>query len=84
MSSFGESKKTIIEESLSWIAREYYSNNFDEDKEVQRQFLLDTLDVLRYICGEWGWWNNMRLIKEYLSDYNTPSMEFKNNETIKS
>ena len=55
MSSFGESNKTRIEENLSWIAREYYSNNFDEDKEAQRQFLLDTLDVLRYICGEWGW-----------------------------
>ena len=27
MSSFGESNKTRIEENLSWIAREYYSDN---------------------------------------------------------
>lgn len=54
MSSFGDgNKKTRIEEELNWIAREYYSENFYEDKEAQRQFLLDTLDVLRYICGEW-------------------------------
>lgn len=54
MSSFGDgNNKTRIEESLSWIAREYYSDNFDEDKEAQRQFLLDTIDALRYICGEW-------------------------------
>lgn len=54
MSSFGdENNKTRIEEELSWIAREYYSEDFSEDKEAQRQFLLDTLDVLRYICNEW-------------------------------
>ena len=54
MSSFGDgNNKTRIEESLSWIAREYYSDDFYEDKEAQRQFILDTLDVLRYICGEW-------------------------------
>ena len=54
MSSFGdENNKTRIEESLSWIAREYYSDDFDEDKEAQRQFILDTMDVLKYICGEW-------------------------------
>lgn len=54
MSSFGDgNNKTIIEEALSWIANEDYSDNFYEDKEAQRQFLLDTLDVLRYICGEW-------------------------------
>jgi len=34
-------------------ARNYYSDNFYEDKEAQRQFLLDVLAVLRYICGEW-------------------------------
>lgn len=54
MSSFGDgNNKTRIEEELSWIAKEYYSDDFYEDKEAQRQFLLDTLDVLRYICGEW-------------------------------
>lgn len=54
MSSFGDgNNKTRIEEELSWIAREYYSDNFDEDKEAQRRFILDTLDVLRYICDEW-------------------------------
>lgn len=54
MSSFGDgNNKTRIEESLSWITQEYYSDNFSEDKKAQRQFLLDVLDVLRYICGEW-------------------------------
>lgn len=54
MSSFGDgNNKTRIEEELSWIAREYYSEDFSEDKEAQRQFLLDVLDVLRYICNEW-------------------------------
>ena len=54
MSSFGDGdNKTRIEEALSWIAREEYSENFSEDKEAQRQFVLDTLAVLRYMCGEW-------------------------------
>ena len=54
MSSFGDgNNKTRIEEELSWIAREYYSDDFYEDKEAQRQFILDTLDVLKYICGDW-------------------------------
>lgn len=54
MSSFGDgNNKTRIEEELSWIAREYYSEGFSENKEAQRQFLLDVLDVLRYICNEW-------------------------------
>lgn len=54
MSSFGDgNNKTRIEEELSWIAREYYSEDFSENKEAQRQFLLDTLDVLRYMCDEW-------------------------------
>lgn len=54
MSSFGDGNgKTRIEEELHWITKEYYSENFSEDKEAQRQFLLDTLEVLRYICGEW-------------------------------
>ena len=54
MSSFGDSnRKTRIEEELSWIAREYYSDDFYEDKEAQMQFLLDALDVLRYICCEY-------------------------------
>jgi hypothetical protein len=54
MSSFGDgNKKTRIEEELSWIANKYYANNnFYGDKEAQRQFLLDVLDVLRYMCGE--------------------------------
>ena len=54
MSSFGDGdNKTRIEEELSRIARECYSDDFYEDKEVQKQFLLDVLDVLRYICSEW-------------------------------
>lgn len=54
MSSFGDgNNKTRIEEELSWIIKEYYSDNFSEDKEAQRQFLLDVMDVLRYLCGEW-------------------------------
>ena len=54
MSSFGDgNNKTRIEEELSWIAEEYYSDNFHDDKEAQRQFLLDVLAVLRYICSEW-------------------------------
>lgn len=54
MSSFGDGNpKTRIEEELRWIAREYYSEDFSEDKEAQRQFLLDVLDVLRYMCNEW-------------------------------
>lgn len=55
MSSFGDGNtKTIIEQELSWIANEYYAdNNFVGDKEAQRQFLLDVLAVLRYMCGEW-------------------------------
>lgn len=54
MSSFGDgNNKTRIEQELSWIAEEYYSKNFYEDKEAQRQFLLDVLEVLKYICGEW-------------------------------
>ena len=54
MSSFGDgNNKTRIEQELSYIAREYYSENFSEDKEAQRQFVLDALDALRYICGEW-------------------------------
>ena len=54
MSSFGDGDvKTRIEEELRWITREYYSEDFCENKEAQRQFLLDVLDVLRYICNEW-------------------------------
>lgn len=53
MSSFGDGNpKTYIESELSWISKEY-SDNFNEDKEAQRQFLLDVLDVLRYMCGEY-------------------------------
>lgn len=54
MSSFGDgNRKTRLEQELSWVAKEYYSDNFDEDEEAQRQFLLDALDVLRYMCGEY-------------------------------
>ena len=54
MSSFGDgNNKTRIEQELSWIAEEYYSKNFSENKEAQRQFILDVMDVLKYICGEW-------------------------------
>lgn len=54
MSSFGDrNRKTKIEEELRWIAKESYSEDFDNDKEAQRQLLLDTMDVLRYLCGEW-------------------------------
>jgi hypothetical protein len=55
MSSFGDGNtRTMIERELSWIANEYYAdNNFYEDKEAQRQFLLDVLEVLRYMCGEY-------------------------------
>ena len=54
MSSFGDgNNKTRIEQELSWIAKNCYSDNFSEDKEAQIQFILDTLEVLRYICGEY-------------------------------
>ena len=54
MSSFGDgSRKTRIEEELRWIYLEYYSENFSENKEAQRDFLLDVMEVLRYMCGEW-------------------------------
>lgn len=54
MSSFGYgNSKTRIEEELSFIAKTYYSDDFSNDKEAQRQFLLDTMDALKYICGEY-------------------------------
>lgn len=54
MSSFGDGEnKTRIEEELSWIVREYYAEDFSDNMEAQRQFVLDVLAVLRYICGEW-------------------------------
>lgn len=54
MSSFGDgNSKTRIEEELKCIADNCYSDNFYEDKEAQRQFMLDVLDVLRYMCGEY-------------------------------
>lgn len=53
MSSFGDGNiKTRIEEELQSIANDY-SDNFCEDKEAQRQFMLDVLDVIRYMCGEY-------------------------------
>ena len=54
MSSFGDREiKTRIEEELSQIAREYYAEDFSDNVEAQKQFILDVLAVLRYICGEW-------------------------------
>lgn len=54
MSSFGDgNSKTRIEEELRYIAYNCYSDIFYEDKEAQRQFMLDVLDVLRYMCGEY-------------------------------
>lgn len=54
MSSFGDgNNKTRIEQELQYIAENCYSDNFNEDKEAQRQFVLDILDVIRYICGEY-------------------------------
>lgn len=54
MSSFGDGNlKTEIEECLSYIAKDKYSDDFYNDKEAQRQFMLDVLDVLRYLCGEY-------------------------------
>lgn len=54
MSSFGDGNvKTTIEQVLSSIAKEYYSENFFEDKEAQLKFIMDVLEVLRYLCGEW-------------------------------
>ena len=54
MSSFGDGNiKTRIEEELRWITKEY-SDDFYEDKLAQRRFMLDVLDVLRYMCDdEW-------------------------------
>lgn len=54
MSSFGDGdNKTRIEEALSWIAREYYAEDFSDNIEAQRQFMLDVLNVIGYICNEW-------------------------------
>lgn len=53
MSSFGDwNIKTRIEQALSPLTQEY-SDNFDEDLEAQRQFMLDVLECIRYICGEY-------------------------------
>lgn len=54
MSSFGDGTvKTRIEEELRYIAEDFYSGIFDDDEVVQKKFILDVLDVLRYMCGEW-------------------------------
>lgn len=54
MSSFGDGNiKTYIEQELSWIAKDNYGDDFSDNKEAQRDFVLAVLDVLRYICGEW-------------------------------
>lgn len=52
MSSFGDGdNRTAIEDELSWIAKTCYED-FYENKETQRQFLLDVMEVLRYMCNE--------------------------------
>ena len=49
MSSFGDGdRKTRIEEELSWILANDYADNPEENK----QFILDVLDVLRYLCED--------------------------------
>lgn len=54
MSSFGDGNiKTEIEQELSYIAKDNYGEDFRDNKEAQRDFVLAVLDVLRYICGEW-------------------------------
>ena len=57
MSSFGDGNiKTRIESELSYLAKEYADNfydNLEAQRQVQRQFLIDVLRVLRYICGEY-------------------------------
>lgn len=47
MSSFGDgNRKTEIEESLNYI----YQDKYDENNvEEQKQFILDVLDVLKYM-----------------------------------
>lgn len=53
MSSFGDGNiKTRIESELSYLAQEY-ADDFYDNHAAQRQFLIDILDVLRYICGEY-------------------------------
>lgn len=53
MSSFGDgNNKTRIQEELQWIVENYYED-FDNNHEAQREFMLDVIDVLRYMCGEW-------------------------------
>lgn len=52
MSSFGDGNtKTEIEECLRCIATDEYSDDFYNDKEAQRQFILDVMGVLRYLCS---------------------------------
>lgn len=48
--------KTRIEEDLQSIAQSIandYSDNFSEDKEAQRQFMSDALDVIHRMCGKY-------------------------------
>lgn len=53
MSSFGDGNiKTRIERELSYLAQDY-ADDFYDNPAAQRQFLIDVLDVLRYICGEY-------------------------------
>ncbi len=53
MSSFGDgNNKTRIEENLSYIIENYYLN-FQDSAAVQKEFLVDVMAVLMYLCGEW-------------------------------
>ena len=44
--------KSRIERELSYLAQDY-ADDFYDNPAAQRQFLIDVLDVLRYICGEY-------------------------------
>ena len=54
MSSFGDGdRKTRIEEELSWIAKNEYASDFYDNPKMQKQFILDVLDVLRFMCEDY-------------------------------
>ena len=53
MSSFGDgNRKTYIERELDYIALNHYTSDFYEDKQAQKDFLLEVMEVLVYMCGE--------------------------------
>ncbi len=54
MSSFGDgNRKTRIEQELSWIVENEYAADFYDSPKEQKQFILDVLDVLRYMCEDY-------------------------------